>query len=151
MQNKSNKTRLYNVIFPLWMLILLPQMWLIVLPGNAIIDSLVLIISMHILKMENKLQIYKKCILKVFAFGLLADIVGSAYLLLTALVLGLGDMGDELYLTIPALIISAILIFVFDYFISFKKFDKPKRFKLALIFAIVTAPYTFLIPSSWTY
>ena len=47
---------LYNVIFPFWMLLLIPQVWLIVLPGNFLIDSLVLIISMFALKMDNKKQ-----------------------------------------------------------------------------------------------
>ena len=42
---------LYNVLFPLWMLLMFPVMWLIVLPGNFIIDSIVLIISMLIMKM----------------------------------------------------------------------------------------------------
>ena len=63
----------------------------------------------------------------------------------------LGRMGDELYITLPALIISAVLIFIFNYFITFKKHDKKLKLKLALTFAIVTAPYTFLVPSSWLY
>jgi len=60
-------------------------------------------------------------------------------------------MGDELYLTLPALFISAVLIFVLNYFVTFKKTDKALRLNLSLIFAIVTAPYTFLVPSSWLY
>ena len=43
------------------------------------------------------------------------------------------------------------LLFVLNYFVTFKKTDKPLRFKLAMIFAAVTAPYTFLIPTSWLY
>lgn len=143
--------KLYNVLFPFWMLLLFPQMWLFVLPGNFIIDSLVLIISMAVLKIADKKQWYKKHILKIYLFGLLADVVGSAYMLLMVVGFELGTMGDELYMTIPALIISALLIFVFNYFITFRKSDKGLRLKFALTFAIVTAPYTFLIPSSWLY
>ena len=143
-------TRLYNVIFPFWMLILLPAMWLIIIPANFVIDSLVLIITMYVLKLPDKKQIYKKSILKVFLFGFLADIIGSG-LLLVALWLGWSNMGDELYLTIPALIISGALLFVFDYYISFRKLEKPVRLRLALTFAIATAPYTFLIPTEWMY
>ena len=143
--------KLYNVLFPFWMLLLFPQMWLIVLPGNFIIDSLVLLISMAVLKIADKKQWYKKHILKIYAFGLLADIIGSAYMLLMMVGFELGRMGDELYLTIPALAISAVLIFVFNYLITFRKADKVLRLKFALTFAIVTAPYTFLIPSSWLY
>ncbi|MBE7039656.1 MAG: hypothetical protein E7398_02880 [Ruminococcaceae bacterium] len=143
--------KLYNVLFPFWMLMLFPQVWLIILPGNFIIDSLVLIISMYFLKLQQKKEFYKKNILKIFGFGILADVAGCAYMLLLMVVFQLGNMGDELYLTLPALIISAMLIFILNYFISFKKYDKKLRFKMALFFAIITAPYTFLIPSSWLY
>ena len=145
-----SKNKLYNVIFPFWMLIMLPPMWLIVLPGNFLIDSLVLIISMFALKLTDKKVFYKKHILKIFIFGLISDILGSALLYL-ALILELSYSGDELYLTIPALLISAAFIFVFNYFITFKKDEPNIRLKLALIFAIVTAPYTFFIPTSWMY
>lgn len=150
MKSKKNNIRLYNVLFPYWMLLLFPQLWLIILPGNLIIDSLVLIISMTVLKIADKKQWYKQHIIKIFLFGMISDIIGAAYLLLM-MVLEVGQMGDELYLTAPAIIISAVLIFVLNYFITFKKADKPLRLKFSLIFAIVTAPYTFLIPTSWLY
>ena len=100
--------------------------------------------------MEKK-QWYKQHVVKIFLFGMLSDIVGAMYLLFMILVLELGEMCDEPYLTVPALVISAILIFVFNYFITFKNDDKSLRVKFSLIFAIATAPYTFLIPSSWLY
>ena len=149
MENKNIK--LYNVLFPFWMLLLFPQMWAIVLPGNFIIDSIVLIISMFALKMTEKKQFYKRHIFQIWGFGMLSDIIGAAYMFLLMWAFEVGSMGDELYLTIPALIISATLIFVLNYFVTFRKSDKALRLKLALTFAIVTAPYTFLIPSSWLY
>ena len=151
MKNKKKDIKLYNVLFPFWMLLLFPTIWLIVLPGNFVIDSLVLIISMFLLKISDKKHYYKRHILKIYGFGMLSDIVGSAYMLLLMLVFQVGRMGDEPYLTIPALIISAVLIFVLNYFVTFKNTDKALRLKLSVIFAIVTAPYTFLIPSSWLY
>ena len=141
--------KLYNVLFPLWMILLFPQVWLIVIPGNFIIDSIVLIISMIILKIQDKKQFYKKHILKIYAFGMLSDVIGSAYMLLMLIAFEVGNMGDELYLTIPALIIASLLIFLFNYFFTFKKADK--RLKLSLVFAVSTAPYTFLVPSSLLY
>ena len=151
MKDRENEVKLYNVLFPFWMIMLFPQLWAIVLPGNFIIDSLIFVVSMLLLRLENKKQWYKKCILKIFGFGMLSDIIGSAYMLVLMLVFKIGHMGDELYLTVPALIISAVMIFVFDYFISFRQMDKKRRLAMSLIFAIVTAPYTFLIPSSWLY
>lgn len=144
-------TKLYNVLFPFWMLMLFPQMWLVILPGNFIIDSVVLLLSMRFLKIEDKKVFYKKNILKIFGFGLLADVIGSALLFIFAYVFELGIMGDELYLTVPALYLSAVCIFVFNFFVTFRKLENPIRRKFALIFAIATAPYTFLIPTSWLY
>ena len=151
MKNKNSSIKLYNVLFPVWFLMLIPQLWLVILPGNFIIDSLVLMISMYALKMTEKKQWYKQHILKIFLFGMLSDIIGAAYLFLTAFILELGIMGDELYLTGPALLISAAMIFIFNYYFTFKKDALALRIKFSLIFAIVTAPYTFLIPSSWLY
>lgn len=145
---KNNK--LYNVMFPVWMLMLFPVVWLVVIPGNFIIDSIVFIISMYCLKLENKKQLYKKNILKIFGFGFLSDIIGSL-ILLAMVYLEFGVMGDEWYLTVPTLFIASGLIFIFNYFITFRKLDFKTRLKLSLIMAIVTAPYTFLIPSSWIY
>lgn len=146
----KKEIKLYNVLFPIWLLMLFPACWLFIIPGNFIIDSLVLIISMYALKINDKKQFYKKNILKIFIFGFLSDIIGSLFLLLM-FVLEIGQMGDEPYLTIPGLLISAGLIFVFNYFITFKKIDKKLRFKLSIIYTIITAPYTFLIPMSWIY
>ena len=148
---RREDVKLYNILFPLWMLILFPAAWLVILPGNFIIDSLVLLISMAALKIAEKKLWYKKYILKIYAFGMLSDVVGSLFLMLTALVLELGSTGDELYLTIPALLISSGLIFVLNYFVTFRKLEQPTRLKMALIFAIATAPYTFLVPLSWIY
>lgn len=144
-------TKVYNVLFPFWMLLMFPVTWIVVLPANFLIDSAVLLISLAILKQAEKKAFYKKTILKVYLFGLLADVIGSVYMLVLGMGFEVGNMLDEPYLTVPALIISAVCIFVFDYFVSFKKADRKVRLKLALTFAIVTAPYTFLVPSSWLY
>ena len=146
MQNKP--VRLYNVLFPLWFLMIFPVMWLIVLPGNFLIDSLVLIISLRVLKIGERKSWYKRHILPIFGFGLLADVIGAAFLFLM-LVLEVYNFDNEPWLTIPAMLLSAGLIFVFNYFVTFRKAEKPIRLRLALTFAIVTAPYTFLVPSSW--
>ena len=148
---KTSGIKLYNVLFPVWMLLLFPQVWLIVLPGNFIIDSLVFLIGMRILKITLKKQWYKKHILQIFAFGMLSDLIGAASLLGVMMAFEIGVRGDELYLTVPAMLLSAGMIFVLNYFVTFRKVDRELRMKLALIFAIVTAPYTFLIPTSWLY
>ena len=147
----KNETKLYNVLFPFWMMMLFPVTWLVIIPGNFVIDSLVLIAAMFALKLSEKKDFFKKHILKVYLFGMLSDIAGAGLMLIMMLGFELGHMGDELYMTVPALLLSAALIFVFNYKVSFKDQEKPLRLKMALIFTVVTAPYTFLIPSSWLY
>ncbi len=148
---KPKDVRLYNVLFPFWMLMLFPTVWLIVLPGNFLIDSLVLFIALRWLGIDEKKLWYKRHILKIFTFGMLSDLVGAAYMLLMMTRFDVGNMGDELYLTLPAILLAATLVFLSNYYITFRKVEKPLRLKLALTFAIVTAPYTFLVPSSWLY
>ena len=147
---QRNSIKLYNVLFPFWFLLLLPQLWIIVLPGNFLIDSIVLLVAMACLKVEDRKTLYKKKILPIFCFGLLADLVGAA-LMFAGLLLEISTMGDEWYLTLPAVILSAGMIFVFHYFVIFRKEESSLRLRMALTFAIVTAPYTFMIPSSWLY
>ena len=142
--------KLYNVLFPLWMLLLFPQMWLIVLPGNFIIDSLVLLVLLKMLNFSQIKKYYKRHILKIFGIGLLSDIIGSAYMLIMVM-LEIGRMGDEWYITVPALLISAVFIYVLNFYMSFRNFDRRTRIKLSLAFAILTAPYTFLVPSKLLY
>ena len=116
MNCKKNNVKLYNVLFPFWMLLLFPRVWLVILPGNFIIDSLVLLIGMAAWKIAEKKQWYKQYIVPIFGFGMLSD-----------------------------------LIFVLNYYVTFRKVEKVLRLKMAILFAVVTAPYTFLIPSSWLY
>lgn len=146
---KNKEIKLYNVLFPFWMLILFPVTWVVILPGNFIIDSLVLLVSMAVLGVAEKKHLYKKYILKIFTFGMLSDIVGGIYMFLMLAVFEVARMGDEIFLTVPAILISAALIFLSNYFITFRKAEKSFRLKMSLIFTVVTAPYTFLIPNSW--
>ena len=147
---RNKQVRLYNVLFPLWFLMIFPVTWLIVLPGNFLIDSLVLIVTLRVLKITDKKAWYKRYILKIFGFGMLADVIGAAFLFLM-MILEVYDIRNELLLTIPALLISAGLIFVFNYFVTFRRAEKKTRLRLALTFAIATAPYTSLIPTGWVY
>ncbi|MBQ5590733.1 MAG: hypothetical protein IIU65_03540 [Clostridia bacterium] len=143
--------KLFNVMFPIWFFYIFPATCIaLIIPGNFIIDSLVLIISAYVLKIENKFKFYKSTILKVFCCGLAADIVGALIMFLL-LYTNLMQYGDEFYITLPVMLFSSVLIYFFNYKLSFKTLEKKKRVALSLIFAIATAPYTFLIPTEWIY
>lgn len=140
-------TKLYNVLFPIWLLFLVPTVWLIAIPTNFIIDSIVLLISMKVLKIEDKKDFYLKHIFFVFLFGFLSDMLG-ALMLLTITVIFQNITGLELWLALIGVLVACFFIFFFNYSFTFRKLEEKQRKELALIFAIFTAPITFLIPTS---
>ncbi len=155
----KKQIRLYNIIMPLWLLMAFPAMWLPTLAGNYIIDSAVLLLLLKIKKKSGKKQIWKSCILKVWAFGMLSDIIGGAVLvgldlLLDALGLHKASaaiMNNPWVNPIAAvsvmlcMALSSVFIYLFDSRVSFKKtFDEEKeRKQFALYFAVITTPWLF--------
>ncbi|WP_304974995.1 hypothetical protein [Ileibacterium valens] len=160
MKNKSKGIRLNNVIFPLYMIMLLsPYMWLIMLAGNFLIDSLVLIVSGRLRKIRNMHEIWKKSILKVFLFGFLSDLIGCLInsILFILLSITLPDLlsGINFYFwpgcaieAIPTVLIAGWLIYLFNKKWSFSKtdLDTGTKKKLALGLAVFTAPYIMFAP-----
>ena len=173
--------KLYNAIFPPYMLIfLMPTLLIISLIGNFIIDSIVLmIISFYIYKKIN-LRFYGKKIFWLWLLGFLADAIGDGYLIAVSLLSGATyyegndlwkQMLSGIYIAanhsvydsfggfsfwgflflLSGVIISGVLIFIFDYFFVFNDFSitKKQRIVSSLIFAIITAPYTFLFPKEF--
>ena len=74
--------RLYNIILPIWLLILFPEIWLILLPGNLIVDCLVLFLTLLALKHQGKGRVMKKLWWKFWLLGFAADAVGVAWMFL---------------------------------------------------------------------
>lgn len=147
---RKKEIRLYNVLFPIWMLLIIPTAWIAVLPANFIVDSLVLLITAKKIGILEK-GVYKKHILRVWIFGFIADLIGAGILLGSLYIFEDFFRGDELIITLPAMLVSAVMIFLFNYRFSFSELDKGARLRMALSFAIFTAPYTFLIPLNWIY
>ena len=137
------------------------------LPANFIVDTIVLLISLKILKVKNIKKIYIKTIFKVWIFGFLADVIGALFLLISQFIPG--DFWYENILSnlvwnpfdnilsfiycLIALLISGIFIYLLNKKITFKNLNISSKIKnkIALCLAIVTAPYLFLLPSSIIY
>ncbi|MCQ2478183.1 MAG: hypothetical protein MJ091_03045 [Clostridia bacterium] len=148
-------TKLYNVLFPIWFFLLFPQTWLLILPVNFIVDSLVLILSFKYLKLFDIKCLWKKSILKVFAIGFISDILGA---LLTLGVMLLTDwllpaVNTALFpgttiIALPGVILAGFLIYFLNKRFSFKKTEIELNCvkKICVYLAIFTAPYTMLIP-----
>ena len=162
MNNKEIK--LYNVIFPVYMLWLMPPVFFVVAILNFIIDSIVVLITKKFLKIENIFANYKKIILKVWGFGFLADFIGAFFLFVMSSLFSNLDIPIRynidynpfgniyaLLITLFGILIAGILIFIFNKKICFKKIDitEKQKFILSLVMAIVTAPYMFLLPVTW--
>lgn len=157
--------KLYNIFFPFWSLFLFPPFFLLSLPVNFLIDSVVFLLAAKTLKLQNLKSMYKKSIWKIRGFGFLADIIGAIFLFLSNYIKDRLELPDaflvgvnynprghraSLLWTIIALLISGFLIFYFNYRRSFSTTnlsDRDKR-KLALRLAIFTAPYIFLVSLS---
>ncbi|MCY6958405.1 hypothetical protein [Clostridium brassicae] len=162
--------KLYNVIFPIWVLMFYPPIIFITLIGNFIIDSLVVIACFYVFKLGNtKINLktfYRESIAEVWKFGFLADIIGAAILLLLSLCGDFLGLPYELIAGISydpfsnawaviiilfTMFVSGFFIFKFNYKNTFKELiaDTKLRFKIAITIAIVTIPWTFLVPTKY--
>lgn len=158
------KNKLFNVIFPIWFLIIFPMSWIIVLPANYIIDSIVFLCALKVLKISSIKEMYKKCILKIWIVGFVADIIGSTILFITQLFPQNSIFEDIIRASIAnpfdniagflfvtfAFLVSAIVIYVLNFKYTLKKVDLDNKLKvrIAIILAIFTAPYFFFYPTN---
>lgn len=162
MRRTVKETALYNVMFPIWFLLIFPLAWIIVLPVNFIIDSVVLLIGVKLLKTANTWGTYKRSILRVWLIGFASDFIGAGILFLSSD--GTGgwyeylrsvswnpfDNWYALLFVAFAVAISGISIYFGNLKYSLAKTELSYRNKriLALILAIFTAPYILFYPSS---
>lgn len=164
----KRETRLYNVIFPIWMLYLFPQMWLIALPGNLLIDCVVLLITLTVLKHTEKFTVMKQLWWKLWLLGFAADFVGIAALLpavfipellggsaalwwndhLTPILYNAFKTPAAFLWTLAAVALSGVCIYLFDRraMRGCQLLTERQRHVIALTMAIATAPWTFFIP-----
>lgn len=163
----KKSTRFYNVIFPIWMLWLFPQVWLIALPGNLIIDVLVLLAALAALKHRNKRAVVKQLWWKLWLWGFLADFVGVAFLLPTLFFFLLPHpvgpwLEDQFryimhnpFGSVPAFLwmlgavtLAGWCIYRFDKkaMADCELLTEAEKHKIALAMAVATAPWMFFIP-----
>ena len=144
-------------MFPIWFFWLFPTLlWLIILPANFAVDSLVLYLAMRRYALENKAKIWKQSIWKIWAIGFLSDIAGAL------LIFGLYELLAEVFqiggslmffpgttlLSMPGAALAGVLIYFLNKRFAFKKcgLEPAQVHKLSLALAIFTAPYAMLIP-----
>ena len=159
----KNRTRLYNVILPIWLLWLAPPVWLIILPGNLAVDCLVLFLTLLALKHGQKGAALKELWWKIWLLGFAADAVGVAWMIL-GLFLGEWSPWFDLHLsrhihnsfgsplaflwTLAGVALAGVCIYFFDKraMKSCAPLSAREKHIAALVLAIVTAPWLFLFP-----
>lgn len=156
--------RLYNVLLPIWLLWIFPQVWLIILPGNLVIDLLVLLLALAVLRHSGKGAVVKALWWKLWLLGFTADAVGVGWMVLGMFTAASGQgwwaenltpiTGSPfrtplaLAWTLAGVAIAGACIYFFD-----KRAMKGcplltprERHVTALLLAILTAPWLFLVP-----
>lgn len=149
--------KLYNMIFPMWSLyffgLFFLPFWLILLPANFIVDTVVLLLMFYWVRVEEKKPLYWKTIWKSWGFGFLADFVASGILI------GISDLeafsfnvytmnpGSVLFTTV-GVALAGVLIYFFHRKFIWKKIDmeEEQKKKIALGMAVLTAPYLMYLP-----
>ena len=143
---KRTDIRLCSYMYPLWLFSVLPPYLLVSVPANFVVDALALFLVSWLMKLENRWQFFMKHFGKVFFFGFLADFLAGA-LMIGAYSAGID--GHDVYsplLKIPGFLIAVVLVLLSYYFMVFQEQEKGMRWKLTLLLAILTVPYTFLFP-----
>ena len=151
---KRSDVKLYNVMFPIWFFFFFPAMWLVILPVNFLVDSLVLFLSARRQSLANRRRLWNKHILLVWGIGFLCDLLGAAlifglYVLLADIpTLNLHLFPGTTLLSIPGVLVAGILIYFLNKKLTFRRseLDPAAIHRLCLHLAIFTAPYTMLIP-----
>lgn len=173
---EKNKVKLYNMLFPMYMLWLFSPIGFILVPANFVIDSIVLVITLSVLQCL-KMEIYKMTIVPIWGFGFLADSIGSAFLFFISQYVCDFIINNSLFaestqeptssvrraleynpfsevpaffITLLAITISGFCIYKFNIKSTLKHVDISilDKKRIALTLAIFTAAYTLLVPAS---
>ena len=160
----KKQTRLYNVIFPIWLLILFPQLLAFIIPGNLIVDCAVLFFALLALKHTQKGAVVKKLWWRFWLLGFAADAVGVVWMFLgwmlcipfedwwedTLRYIMHNPFGHPLAFlwTLAGVAIAGVCIYFFDKraMKSCGLLTDREKHTVALAMAVVTAPYLFFIP-----
>lgn len=169
---KNKQVTLYNVIFPVWMLMMFPQLWIVTLPLNFVIDLLVLWLAMRCQKVQDSKTAAKKAILKSWVSGFTADFVGAIGMTAAMMIPFNVDTPrgrwwyDNINMpvayhpfesiwgflwTAVCVLIAGLVIYWLNKKWCLKKTDltEAQKKKVSLAMAVFTAPYLFFLPTAW--
>ena len=168
----KREVRVYNMIIPLWLLWLFPPLFPWVLPvillGNLAIDTAVLSLALKAMRRTDREQLMEHLWWRIWWRGFAADAAGMAWLFLALILweMSFGHrptfwqkwlgfvMGDPfghpvaLLWTLTAVAIAGVCIYRLDRkALRSAGLTGREAHRAALALAIITAPWTFLIPT----
>ena len=156
--------RLFNLILPIWLLVLAPKILVFVIPGNLLVDCLVLFCTLCGLKHPKKGAVVRELWWKLWLLGFAADAVGVLWMICGLLLClpfenllhkSLSHISHNAFVhpaaflwTLAGVAVAGVCIYCFDKRAMRKcalLSDREKRVA-ALTMAVVTAPWLFFIP-----
>ena len=151
---KNSSIRLYNVMFPIWFFYFFPVVWVLILPVNFAVDSLVILLSARCQKLTEIKGLWKKHILPAWGIGFLSDLLGAALIFGIYLptaessALNVHFFPGATLISLPGVALAGVLIYFLNKKLTFRRseLDPAVIHRLCLHLAIFTAPYTMLIP-----
>ncbi|MBO8170904.1 MAG: hypothetical protein H0Z33_03325 [Bacillaceae bacterium] len=152
--------RLYNVIFPLWMIIFFPPVLFFVLPANLLIDGLVIYLTLKLSGVPVHFnRTFGGLVLRAWVFGFFADIVGGLFLLIMLFVdperlseYTIWNSPLTIFMYTIAVLIAGLMIYRFNVYLGRKYGYTEKVVKrLGIAMGVVTVPWVFFVPTSWFY
>lgn len=161
----KKQTRLYNLILPIWLIVALPSpLWLIVLPGNLLVDCAVLFVCLLALKHTRKGAVVKQLWWKFWLCGFAADAIGVVWMFLGTMgYIPFGEAWENtvshvshnaflnpwaFLWTLAGVALAGVCIYCFDKrcMKSCEQLTGREKHIISLTMAVVTAPYLFFIP-----
>ena len=159
------KDRLYNVMFPIWMLLLFPQLWIITLPLNFLVDGAVLWFTLGALGIvqARRRKLCKRAIFLVWTLGFIADFIGAFFMFVwnivdfedvsfgNAIMYNPFQRVDSLLWVTFCVVLTGFIIYLFNRYIALRNLPLEDGIlqRLSLSLAVFTAPYLFYLPTAW--
>lgn len=156
--------RLYNIFFPIWMLLFFPPIILVTLPVNFVFDLAVLLLTLKFLHVKDGRKCAGAVILRVWLCGFAADLLGALLMLLPVVPFNLGEPLEAVFYnpfahvesffwTTLCIAVSAAAIYGLNYYFCLRKLalDCRLRRRLSLSLAVFTAPYLYYMPTNLFY
>ena len=152
----GKRLRLCNVLFPMWLFYLFPTgVWLILLPANFVVDTLVLRWGMKRLRIADVTGLWRRSILRVWGFGFLSDLLGAGFILGLQLLIDAAGLPWNTFffpgvtlLSLPGVVLAGFCIYGLNARYAFAgcglKWEQIRQ--LSRMLAVFTAPYAMLIP-----